>query len=232
MKSPAITLVLLLCLVSISFAQWIPVPDPPDSFQGIELLYAGEDRIYAGTFNGRIFGSADHADTWVEVADGLPAQDYSPVSGMIIVDDWFVMSRFGLTAEDTRNFRSQRVGRPGYRKYPVAEPYSAAAGLAARPCRRWRQSTPTQDSLAGGSRHHPPASHPLSQPLPVGPWRGQRWRAHWPDTGSLAEPEVERRGWQLLADQPVRAGRTLAGSIKIQRLRRGLYSVAVCHTMG
>jgi photosystem II stability/assembly factor-like uncharacterized protein len=110
MKCSAIALTVLFLLAPIASAQWIPVPDPPDSFQGIELFYPGEDRIYAGTFNGRVFGSTDHADTWTEIAEGLPEDAYAVVSAMVIVGDWFIVSRFDITGENGHNFRSHRDG--------------------------------------------------------------------------------------------------------------------------
>jgi photosystem II stability/assembly factor-like uncharacterized protein len=132
MKCSAITLAVLLLLAPIASAQWIPVPDPPNSFQGIELFLAGDDRIYAGTFNGRVFGSTDHADTWTEIADGLPEADYSIVMGMVIVGDWFIMSRFGLSEDDDLNFRSHRDGTSWSTWEPLAyqdENFSSFAAI-------------------------------------------------------------------------------------------------------
>lgn len=121
MKCSAIALAILLLLAPIASAQWISVPNPPDSFQGIELFSAGDDRIYAGTFNGRVFGSTDHADTWTEIADGLPEGDYSIVMAMGIVGDWFLMSRFRLTGDLEANFRSRRDGDAWSTWEPLAD---------------------------------------------------------------------------------------------------------------
>ena len=59
---------------------------------------------------GGSFGSADHADTWTEIADGLPVDDYAVPTAMVIVGDWFIISRFDITGENGHNFRSQRDG--------------------------------------------------------------------------------------------------------------------------
>ena len=132
MKCSAIALAVLSLLAPIASAQWNQVPNPPNSFQGIELFFAGDERIYAGTFNGRIFGSTDHADTWIEIADGLPESDYSVVMAMVIVGDWFIMSRFGLTEDDDRNFRSHRGGGLWSTWEPLAYQDDSFQSFAAR----------------------------------------------------------------------------------------------------
>ena len=110
MKCFAAVLAVLSFLAPIASAQWTQVSNPPESFQGIEFFLPGEDRLYAGSFNGKVYSSADHGDSWVEIADGLPLNDYTPVGAMIIVGDWFLMSRFASLEPDERNFRSQRNG--------------------------------------------------------------------------------------------------------------------------
>ncbi len=105
MKSPILALAILLLLAPIASAQWTAVPDPGE-FQGIELFLPGDDYLYAGSSTGKVFASTNHGDTWTEIAGGLE-EDYAPVMGMVIVGDWFIMSRFGF---DELNFRSHFDG--------------------------------------------------------------------------------------------------------------------------
>jgi hypothetical protein len=98
-------MVLSLSMITGSQAQvWDSVPYP-GTFDSIELFLSGDDMIYAGGMMSKVYGSTDHGDTWVEIAGGLE-EDYSPIWSMIIVDDWFIMSRDGF---GDYNFRSQRV---------------------------------------------------------------------------------------------------------------------------
>ncbi|MBC8367534.1 T9SS type A sorting domain-containing protein [bacterium] len=100
-------LLLMFSLALISTGQalvWDTVPSP-GTFDNIELFMSGEDMLYAGGIKSKVYGSTDHGETWTEIAGGLE-EDYSPIWDMIIVDDWFIMSRDGF---GDYNFRSRRV---------------------------------------------------------------------------------------------------------------------------
>lgn len=94
----------LVALVSITSAQWTPVPNP-GVFDQIELFLSGEDLLYAGTVSGKVFASEDHGSTWTEIA-GDSTIDYSPVESMILQDDYFLMSRSGFGEYNYRSFHN------------------------------------------------------------------------------------------------------------------------------
>jgi len=95
---------LLIALISISFAQWTPVPHP-GVFDQIELFLPSDDLLYAGTSSGKVFTSYDHGSTWTEIA-GDSTIDYSPVESMILQDDYFLMSRFGFGEYNYRSYHN------------------------------------------------------------------------------------------------------------------------------
>jgi len=96
-----VVLVLVACAAPAALAQWSAVPDP-EGFANIDIFLPGDDMLYAGTGMGKVYGSVDHGETWTEIAGGL-ADEYAPVQGMVIVDDWFIMSRAHF---DEFNYRS------------------------------------------------------------------------------------------------------------------------------
>lgn len=100
-------LILVFGLALVSTGQalvWENVPNP-GTFDNIEIFMSGDDMLYAGGMMSKVYGSTDYGDSWTEIAGGLE-EDYSPIWDMLIVDDWFIMSRDGF---GDFNFRSQRV---------------------------------------------------------------------------------------------------------------------------
>ncbi|MCP4143695.1 MAG: T9SS type A sorting domain-containing protein [bacterium] len=98
-----IHLMLILLMASSSQAIWESVNNPTG--ENIQMFLSDGDQIYAGCTFSQVYSSTDLGNTWKEVAGGL-GEEYSPIWDMIIVDDWFFMTRDGF---DFYNFRSQRV---------------------------------------------------------------------------------------------------------------------------
>jgi hypothetical protein len=105
MKRLLTPMLFLLLSASTAFALWEPVSNPGE-FENIQMFLSSEERLYAGTTGSKVYGSTDLGDTWTEIAGGLE-EDYGPIWDMVIVDDWFIMSRDFF---ETFNFRSHRVG--------------------------------------------------------------------------------------------------------------------------
>jgi len=100
----ALALALILAAAAALASDWSPVAYPGD-FDNINLFAPADDGLYAGTFLGKVYRSEDRGASWTEVAGGLP-DTYAPVSTLLLVDDWMLMSRGGF---EEINFRSQKM---------------------------------------------------------------------------------------------------------------------------
>jgi len=121
-------LALVMGLAEPAAGLWSPVNEPGQG-DGIEVLAAGDDALYAGTFRGFVFSSQDHGSTWALVAEGLPDSPWAPVGSVVQAGDWLVVSR---ESDADRNYRSARVGGVWQTWQPLAFQDDSLSNLRAQ----------------------------------------------------------------------------------------------------
>ncbi|MBD3336404.1 MAG: T9SS type A sorting domain-containing protein [Candidatus Eisenbacteria bacterium] len=103
MRSLSFLLLALALIPLTAAAQWSPV-SYPQGFDSIQFFLSGDDHLYAAGGESVVYSSDDLGLSWSIIGTGLP-QEYAPVVGMGIIDDWFIMSR----SFAPYNYRCRRV---------------------------------------------------------------------------------------------------------------------------